>query len=248
MSGPRLALLDGFELRDNGNAIPVSLSAQRVLAFVALHEQSVMRRYVASKLWLDSNEEHATSSLRSSLWRLRRSGYELIEVAGPRLRLSPDLAVDVREATAWSRTVLDGDAEGAEIDVDGPEVHVHLGELLPDWYDDWVLFERERLRELRAYALESLCERLIASGSFAAAMRTVQAVVKLDPLRESAHRQLIRIHLADGNQSEAVRAYRLYSRLLRDELGLSPSSKMEQVMLPLAADRPRRHATLERQR
>jgi DNA-binding SARP family transcriptional activator len=245
MPGPRLALLDGFELRDNGNTIPVSPSAQRVLAFVALHEQSVLRRYAASKLWLDSNEEHATSSLRSSLWRLRQSGYELIEVAGPRLRLSPDLTVDVREATAWSRTLLDG---GAEIDVDGPDGDVHLGELLPDWYDDWVLFERERLRELRAYALESLCERLIASGCFAAAMRTVQAVVKLEPLRESAHRKLIRIHLAEGNQSEAVRAYRLYSGLLHDELGLSPSSKMEQVMSPLAADRPTRHAKLERQR
>ena len=243
MPGPRLALLDGFELRDNGDTIPVSPSSQRLLAFVALHEQSVLRRYAASKLWLESNEEHATSSLRSSLWRLRRSGYELIEVAGPRLRLSPDLTVDVREATAWSRTLLDG---GAEVDVDGPDAHVHLGELLPDWYDDWVLFERERLRELRAYALESLCERLIAKGCFAAAMRTVQAIVKLEPLRESAHRLLIRIHLADGNQSEAVHAYRLYSRLLRDELDLSPSSKMEQVISPLVADRPARQAALER--
>ena len=86
MASWELALLDGFELRGRGRAVPVPHSAQRVLAFVALHDQPVLRRYVAGKLWAESSEEHATSSLRSSLWRLRQAGRGLIDVVGPRLR------------------------------------------------------------------------------------------------------------------------------------------------------------------
>jgi DNA-binding SARP family transcriptional activator len=239
----RLFLLDGFELRDRTGPLPVPLSAQRVLAFVALHEHPVLRRYVASKLWVESTEEHATSSLRSSLWRLRHAGCYVMEVAGPRLRLSPEVGVDVREATAWCRGVLEDETC---VDVNGTDRHVPFGELLPDWYDDWVLFERERLRELRASALEALCERLIGRGSLVEAMQIAQEIVKLEPLRESAHRQLIRIHLADGNQSEAVRAYGLFSALLRAELGLRPSAKMEQVMASLAGNASRPHAARTR--
>ena len=237
--GPwRLALLEGFELHDRGRPVPVPLSAQRVLAFVALHEHPVLRRHVACKLWVESNEEHATSSLRSSLWRLRQTGRGLLEVVGARLCLSPNVAVDVRDANAWCRALLDGDPSVA---IYASDRCVPLGELLPDWYDDWVLFERERLRELRASALEAECERMIGRGSLIEAMRTAQEIVKLEPLRESAHRQLIRIHLAEGNQSEAVRAYELFSSLLHDELGLRPSPKMEHVMAPLTGSGARWH-------
>lgn len=228
--GPFVALLNGFELRYGAEVVPLPLSEQRVLAFVALQEHAVLRRYVACTLWLDSTEEHATSSLRSALWRLRRSGHDLLEVMGPRLRLGRDVSVDVREATEWSRRLLDGAVdETAAREADG----YLFGELLPDWYEDWVLLERERLRELRAYAFEAHCERLTAEGRYADAMQAAQAVLKLEPLRESAHRRLIRIHLAEGNQSEAIRHYQLYRRLLQRELGLSPTAQMNQLISPL---------------
>jgi DNA-binding SARP family transcriptional activator len=241
----RLSLLDGFELRDGRRPVPVPVSAQRVLAFVALQAQPVLRRYVASRLWTDSNEEQATSSLRSSLWRLRHVGCDVIDVDGARFRLAPYVLVDVREASAWCRAVLDDDASA---DIGGARPRVPLGELLPDWYDDWVLFEREQLRELRASALEAACERLIRRRAVVEAKEVAQEIVKLEPLRESAHRQLIRIHLADGNQSEAVRAYALFSRFLEAELGLRPSPKMEQLMASLVRRGPARAATLERVR
>jgi DNA-binding SARP family transcriptional activator len=236
--GPCLALLDGFELRYGGRVVSLPLSVQRLLAFVALQEHAVLRRYVACTLWLDATEEHATSSLRSALWRLRRSGHDLIQTTGSQLRLAPGVAVDVREATAWSRRLLDGDVdEAANL---GAGAYL-LGELLPDWYDDWVLLERERLRELRARAFEALCEQLTAKRSFADAMQAAQAVIKLEPLRESAHRRVIRIHLAEGNQSAAIRHYRLYRRLLQRELGLPPSAQMDQLISPLVT-RKRAHA------
>ena len=245
MGSARLTLLDGFELRDRTGLLAIPLSAQRVLAFVALHDEPVLRRYVAGKLWADSSEEHATSSLRSSLWRIRNARCDAVEVVGSRIRLARDVFVDVRDTTAWCRTVLDDEMC---VDVDGVDRHIPRGELLPDWYEDWVLFERERLRELRASALEALCERLIRRGSLVKAMRIAQQVVNLEPLRESAHRQLIRIHLADGNQSEALRAYQLFSGVLRAELGLRPSPQMEQVMASLAGIGSHERAALERVR
>jgi DNA-binding SARP family transcriptional activator len=79
-------------------------------------------------------------------------------------------------------------------------------------------------------------------------MRIAQEVVKLEPLRESAHRQVIRIHLADGNQSEALRAHDLFSGLLRTELGLRPSPHMEQLMASLAVSESRTRLALKRVR
>jgi DNA-binding SARP family transcriptional activator len=230
LAGPRLDLLDGFELRCAGVPVPLPMSAQRVLAFVALHDHPVLRTYVAGKLWLESPEDHATSSLRSALWRLRKSGYDLLEATGHKLRLRPDVAVDVREVATWALQVLAGRASQAN----GPGGVPLLGELLPDRYEDWVLLERERLRELRAHALEALSERLRTEGRFGEAMEAAQAVVRLDPLRESAHRLLIRVHLSEGNYCEVVRHYSLYRRLLRDELGLEPSTLMLELVAPLA--------------
>jgi DNA-binding SARP family transcriptional activator len=227
----RVELLGGFELRYDDMPVRLPMSAQRVLAFLALQERPVRRTYVAWKLWLESPEGNATSSLRSALWRLRRSGYDLVEAVGPKLRLAPGVAVDVREAAAWAHAVLE-DRKGPL--TDGSNGHALLGELLPDWYEDWVILERERLRELQAHALESRCEHLMAGGSYGTAMEYAQAAVKLDPLRESAHRLLIRIHLAEGNQSEALRDYRLYRRLLHDEVGLDPSMQMLELVSPLA--------------
>jgi DNA-binding SARP family transcriptional activator len=100
-------------------------------------------------------------------------------------------------------------------------------ELLPGWYEEWVLIERERLRQLRIHALEALGERLIATRKFGRAVEAGLAAVAAEPLRESAHRILIRADLAEGNQAEALRHYWMYRRLLWDELGLRPTSQIE---------------------
>jgi DNA-binding SARP family transcriptional activator len=106
--------------------------------------------------------------------------------------------------------------------------------LLPDWYDDWVLMERERHRQLSLHALEALAEKLIAVAQHGRAIGVALAAVANEPLRESAHRILIRAHLAEGNVGEAVRQYRLYRRLLRRQLGLDPSPQMEALVRGLS--------------
>jgi DNA-binding SARP family transcriptional activator len=122
--------------------------------------------------------------------------------------------------------VLDSGAEVGE----PPAALLARGEILPDWYDDWLVIERERFRQLRVHALERLCDRLTAAGRFAEAVDAGLAAVESEPLRESAHRALIRTHLAEGNACEALRQYRAFRELLRRELGLRPSELMEALV------------------
>jgi len=229
--GAYLSLLEGFDLRLNGERIEVPLSAQRLIAFLALQNRPLQRGFVAGNLWLESSEQRAGANLRSALWRLQRHGRRLVETHGSRLSLSPEVRVDVHQAAARARGLLDGSGGGGQADTDHEGLDLALtGELLPDWYEDWILVERERFRQLRMHALESLCERFTAAGRHAHAIEAGLTAVAAEPLRESAHRALIRSYLAEGNPAEAIRQYRLYERLLNEELGAQPSAQIRELV------------------
>lgn len=134
------------------------------------------------------------------------------------------MTVDVRDQITAARQVLNRSTALDEIDV-----RVLEGELLPDWYDDWVVFERERLRELRLHALESLALRMCKDGRYGDAVEAIYAALRGDALRESAHRHLIRIHLAEGNRAEALRDVERYRHSLRG-LGIDPSPDLEAMV------------------
>jgi DNA-binding SARP family transcriptional activator len=229
-----LRLLNAFDLRCGKNAIALPRSAQRLLAFIALSERPVQRASVAGTLWLDSPEERAAANLRSSLWRLNRAGHRLVDATDHQLELAPAVRVDVRDAVARAHALLTGSPATDEVD---PRCAGLTGELLPDWYDDWVLIERERLRQLSLHALETLAERLLDAERLGEALEAALAAVAEEPLRESAHRTLVKIHLAEGNACEARRQFRLFSRLLDEQLGLAPSPRFEQLVGVLAAQR-----------
>ena len=211
-----LNLLGGFELIVRGNVVSCALPGQRVLAFVALHDRPVNRSFVAGNLWRDKSDVHAGANLRSALWRLRQPGLRVIEARGVNLRLAPDVAVDVtRHLAAAKRLLADAtSATDAELDLSATS-----GDLLPDWYEDWVLLERERLRQLRLHALESACVELTRRGDIARAVDAGLAAVAAEPLRESATRALVGAHLAEGNHVKALRQYERYRRADADAGG-----------------------------
>ena len=76
------------------------------------------------------------------------------------------------------------------------------------------------------HALEALASRLHAAGRWGEAANAAGAAVRAEPLRESAHAALIKVHLAEGNQSEAVREFTRYRALLHTELGLEPTPQL----------------------
>jgi DNA-binding SARP family transcriptional activator len=220
--------MSGFELLCAGRAISPPLSAQRLVAFLALQERPVQRIYVAGKLWPDSSDERAMASLRSAIWRANRRAGLVTCTRDSRLALAQDAWIDLRQALAQAQALIDGTAR----DGLGFADFLLTGELLPDWYDDWLLIERERVRQLRLHALEALTARLVARARYGEATETALSAIAGEPLRESAHRALIRVHLAEENPSEALRHYELFKELLSANLGLRPSRQLTALIEP----------------
>jgi DNA-binding SARP family transcriptional activator len=197
---------------------------QKVLAFIALQDRPVPRSHVAASLWPDATEMHAVGNLRSALWKLSHHGFPLIDVCAGALQLAASVTFDFKEGLALARLAIASPSLWEPADGD---VELLSEDLLPGWYDDWVLVERESYRQLRLHALEALCERLTSLARFGSAVQAGVVAVTGEPLRESAHRALIGAFLAEGNPGEAIRQYGEFSRLLRDELGLEPSGSMQ---------------------
>lgn len=231
---PQLQLMGGFELRCAGHSVPLPLGAQRVLAFLALHDAPLMRTYIGETLWSESHLRRAGANLRSALWRVRKMSDQLLDASGNRLKLAPAVVVDARVGKALARRLLDRSVTCASDDL-GPDAVAALSvDLLPEWLDEWLLLERNRWNQVRVHALEAQAERLLAAGNYSQAVEAALAAVIVEPLRESAHRLLIRVHAAEGNWSEALSQYHRYRRLLHRELGVSPTDLMEELMLTVA--------------
>jgi DNA-binding SARP family transcriptional activator len=225
-SPTRVTLLDGFTLRlgdDARSQVPdLPRAVQRLVVSLSL-SRCPDRNAIAGQLWPDVPEGRAHGSLRSALWRLKRVAPGMVQVSGGSLWLAEDVWVDVRELDAWASRVLDPHVPGDDVAV--PEDGL-LGELLPGWCEDWVVLERERLRQVRMHALEALADKLVVAGRFGEAVRAAYAAVHEEPLRESAHRVVVRVHLAEGNLAEARRAYESFREMLADTLGIAPTPRM----------------------
>ena len=230
----KLGLLGGFELSCGRSVVTLPLGAERLLAFLAINKGPLLRSYVAEALWPESHRRRAGANLRSALWRIRQADHNIIiSAADNRLSLVPDVVVDLHEQMALARRLLDRGAQPSPKDLD-PDMAAALSvELLHDWFDEWLLVERERWNQLRLHALEALAERLLTVDAYSQAVQAALAAVWAEPLRESAHRMLIRIYTAEGNPSEAVIHYQRYRELLHRELKAVPTAQMEDLIRAL---------------
>jgi DNA-binding SARP family transcriptional activator len=227
-----LSLLGSFELRIGGVRASVALTCQRLLALLAVVGRPVRKAYVAGTLWPDKSDARAAANLRSTIWRLG-AGEIAIEAPISAMALHPDVKVDLTRVMRRARRLikaLDDESAADRLLVDS---HLFLeNDLLPDWYEDWLVIERERLRQLRLHALEALSRLQLRQGCPSAAIETALAAIGVEPLRESAHRLLIEIHIREGNWSEAMRQYDRCSAMLRLELGVSPSEQLRSLFRP----------------
>lgn len=223
---PRLHLMGAFGLERREVPVAFPHTAQRLIAFLALKGRAVSRSIVAGTLWPEMREERAAGNLRSALWRVRQAGEDVVQTSASTVALDPAIFVDLNEIVRDAHACLDGQEVG--------DLAERLcGDLLPDWHDDWLVIEREPLRQLRVHALETLCRRFLAAGFPGRAIDIGLAAVAIEPLRESAHRALISAHLVEGNVSEALRQFERFRRLVRDELGIDPSAAMNALVHPL---------------
>jgi DNA-binding SARP family transcriptional activator len=223
----RLRLLGSFDLRVGSTVVTLPLNVRRLLALLAVRERPQSRASVAYTLWMDTTQARAAANLRSTLWKLGSHRERFLHSEGEQLGLTDEVEVDFIQVVARARQLIGPDPDLA---VDEADVDQLGDELLPDWDEEWLTEERERLRQLRVHALEALCSRLGNGGRGAEAVCAGQAAVAAEPLRESAQRLLITAHLAEGNVSEAHRQFEIYSRLLWDHLQLPPSPQMKRLL------------------
>jgi DNA-binding SARP family transcriptional activator len=226
-----LRLLDGWHVVQHpAGAVDVPTRERRLLSLLALRGER-SRATVAGSLWPDSAEHRALGNLRAAVWHVQHGHPGVLDEDGGLLKLSPQVCVDVHELRAVTRRL----AAGQRTVQDTGSLLRLLGheDLLPGWSEPWVEEERTLLHQSRLRALEQLAETLLRASDVEGALTVALRAVAIDPLRESAHRALIRVHLAEGNHVEAMRAYRTFSGRLRNELGVTVSPLLDDLMRPL---------------
>jgi DNA-binding SARP family transcriptional activator len=224
-------LLGGFTLLRENEEIVLPMSAQRLIALLALRERPLSRAYLAGLLWPEYSAERSLADLRTALWRVNHSRASVVATTGMRLSLRAEVQVDVRTLTALGRAATGPAANKSVMAALAGMSWFELSlELLPDWYDDWLVDDREGVRQLRLHALEVLTDELSLCGRHAEAIQAALAAVRLEPLRETGHATLIRAHLAEGNRSEARRQFYRCRDLLAAELAVEPSESIRRLI------------------
>ena len=232
----RLTLLGGFGLLKGVQEVVLPPSAQRLVALLALRGRPLSRAYLAEVLWSEHSAKPSTAGLRTALWRANHAGVPVVSTLGMRLHLAAGVEVDVRTLFEFGCAAPGDPARAAEVIARSSWLDPSL-DLLPDWYDDWLIDDRESIRQLRLHALENLAGELSRQDRHAEAIQAALAAVRLEPLRETAHAALIRAHLAEGNRSEALRQFARCRDLLAADLGVEPSEGIWQLFCLASAPR-----------
>ncbi|AMW08142.1 hypothetical protein A4E84_00405 [Streptomyces qaidamensis] len=142
--------------------------------------------------------------------------------------LSPAVHVDLHRVWESARQVIE---RVQPVPVDWAcRVSDLSRELLPGWAEDWLILERERWDQMRVYALESLAQQCQEADQYLPALQAAVAAMNIDPIRETAHRIVIQVHIAEGNVASALKRYHNYRAFLSRELNVAPSSQMTQLV------------------
>jgi DNA-binding SARP family transcriptional activator len=173
----RLELLGRFRLVVDGEDVELPAPARRLLAYLALRDRAQPRLLVAGTLWPEKPDQRACANLRASMWRAhgpdRRS---LVSCSGSAIALANHVAVDVNEMERLGWGLIDGTVEAPL----RSGCRLFYDDLLPGWYDDWLLFDRERLNRLRVCFLEALVDQLTVAGRHAEAVDVALHLVVAD--------------------------------------------------------------------
>lgn len=221
-----LRVVGTFTVSIDGRRVTLRPSAERLVALLALRG-TLPCANAAGVLWPDVTQGRAMANLRTVLWRVRNDCPGFVAKEGSVLRTS-DVSVDLFVVREWAWRALRGEDPWAS-----PPKQVGC-ELLPGWGDDWLIEPREELRLLQLYALEAASQRLLLAGRFGEAAGLALAAVGIDPLRESANRLLIEIHLRDGNRPDAIRQFHKYEQRLRSEMDTSPGPGLTALVAAFA--------------
>lgn len=224
-----IRLLGQFDVRLDGKPVGIpTRSAQSLLAYLFLNSGVAHRREkLAGLLWPDASEANARSNLRHELWRLRKAieigrppggEYILADEIGIGVNTSADYWLDVAELEKGS-----GDLLPTDLLVD--HLANYRGELLPGFYDDWVVLERTRAQALFEQKIQLLLDRFQQEQRWQETLDWSERWIALGQCPEPAYRALMMAHAALGDQSKVATTFRRCAESLRTELGVEPSAQ-----------------------
>lgn len=223
-----IRLLGRFEVRLDGAPIRIrSRPARTLLAYLVLTlGTSHPRERLAGLLWPDSTEANARKNLRQALWRLRKAigeGYLVADAESAAFNSSAAFWLDV--------TALE---HPGEQDLEAA-VSNYEGELLPGFYEDWVLLERDRLAAVYERRMERLVTELLQQGRWLEAREWAERWIAQGQIPEAAYRALMVAHAAAGELPKVEAAYQRCIEALQQELGVEPSAETQELYASLMA-------------
>jgi len=235
---PRQSHDGATESREPG--APSSPTAQSLLAYLILRRsQAVSRDRLAGLFWSERSSRRARRSLSHTLWQIRQA----LGPAEDRLVTAGDTVGFVVRVDDWLDTAVfeekakrhTGARSGSALSV-GPAadlstrlldledaVTLYRGDFLEGIYEDWALVERERLREVYLHVLDELLTLYKRSGDYKHALSYAQRLAAADPLREAAHRELMRLYHLIGRPRAALTQFSALCDVLAEELGAAPA-------------------------
>lgn len=210
-----------------------------LLAYLAYHRhKSHPRELLIELLWPEAEPESGRHNLSLALSSLRNQLEPPGVVSGSvivadrwAVELNPEsFSTDVATFEQILRTSAQTRDDTPKMEALRRAVDTYTGQLLPGFYEDWVLTEQTRLSERYFQALLQLTSLLEKESDLATAIEYARKAVEVDPLREETHGELIRLLATAGQATVALRQYRELERLLDQEYGEPPSPKLRQLI------------------
>ncbi len=254
MSTLHIQLFGRFGVTCDGQALAgiEAGKVQELFCYLLLfRRQRHPREKLAGLLWAENPTAQAKKYLRQALWQLqsvldaRTEPAEtppVLLVEPDWVTLNPQAAVDLDVATFEGalgpvRGIADADLEGGSIRALEQAAALYGGDLLEGWYQDWCLYERERLQSLYLTLLDKLMGACLAHGEYEAGIAHGQDILRFDRARERTHRRLMRLYYLAGDRTSALRQYIYCASALQEELGVRPARSTEQLVEQIRADR-----------
>lgn len=227
----RIRLLGELDLRYDGVSLPPLESARAgsLLAYLLLHRQAPQpRQRLAFLLWPDSTESQARTNLRHVLHTLRRAlpvADRFLAVTSTTLQWQANAPFWL-DVMAFEEMVSRAEQRDGDIDLAAlrEAVELYTGDVFAGCSEEWLLGERERLRQGYLGALQRLTALLEARGQHAEAILYAERLLRQEPLHEETYRLLMRLHNARGDRARALRIYHQCAATLERELGIEPSA------------------------
>ena len=223
----QVTLLGGFQIMKDGESIRLpTRKTCSLFAFLILHPEPHSREKLAALLWGDSPDEKARGSLRKALNFLRvHLEPEIILADREVIQLNPEVPLWV-DAIAFEHGAQLYLSNPSSV-LDGFNLDWYQGDLLVDFYDDWVSIPRENLRRTYLDVLHRYTEQLRSQSEYQAAIDTASRILQMDPSNETAHQHLMFCRAVTGDRNGALQQYQDCKADLWSDLTIEPSRQTQ---------------------